>query len=366
MGVPPFPAATFELPFYYVLVALLAIAMLISFGAMRSKFGLSLAAIRGDEDKARGIGVRTFGVKVLAFSVSVGLTAMVGGVWAYYEGYIYPQFAVDPLVTIAIVLMTFLGGRATLWGPVIGALLLETTQQTLAYSLGGSQFYLIAYAWSSSWSCCSCRRGSCRRSRTCCAAGVAAPPWTPAGRRDDGSGADTRLGEAGGRLERGGGSSLMAALLEVDRSRSPSATLRAVDSASFTVEDDSITALIGPNGSGKTTVFNMITGYLSPDAGRVRFDGRDITGASAGTLVPSRTDPDLPAGPGLPAAHRRGEPDRGGAGTRGDSCSGTGWVEQTGSGSPSCWRSSGWRTSPTSTPPSCPTASASSWSSRPC
>ena len=113
---------------------------------MRSKFGLSLAAIRGDEDKARGIGVRTFGVKVLAFSVSVGLTAMVGGVWAYYEGYIYPQFAVDPLVTIAIVLMTFLGGRATLWGPVIGALLLETTQQTLAYSLGGSQFYLIAYA----------------------------------------------------------------------------------------------------------------------------------------------------------------------------------------------------------------------------
>ena len=61
MRVPPFPAATFELPFYYVLVALLAIAMLISFGAMRSKFGLSLAAIRGDEDKARGIGVAPSG-----------------------------------------------------------------------------------------------------------------------------------------------------------------------------------------------------------------------------------------------------------------------------------------------------------------
>ena len=146
MAVPPFPAATFELPFYYVLLALLALTMLISFGAMRSKFGLSLAAIRADEDKARGIGVRVFGVKVLAFSISVGLTAMVGGVWAYYEGYIYPQFAIDPLLTIAIVLMTFLGGRATLWGPVIGALLLETTQQMLAYTLGGSQFYLIAYA----------------------------------------------------------------------------------------------------------------------------------------------------------------------------------------------------------------------------
>jgi branched-chain amino acid transport system permease protein len=144
--VAPFSAATYERPFYYTLVLLLAVAMLISFGAMRSKFGLALASIRADEDKARGIGVRTLGVKLLSFSVSVGLTAMVGGVWAYYEGFIYPQFAVDPLVTIAIVLMTFLGGRATLWGPVLGAFILETAQQTLAYSLGGSQFYLIAYA----------------------------------------------------------------------------------------------------------------------------------------------------------------------------------------------------------------------------
>ena len=86
------------------------------------------------------------GVKLLSFCVSVGLTAMVGGVWAYYEGFIYPQFAIDPLITIAIVLMTFLGGRATLWGPVLGAFLLELAQQYLAYTLGGSQLYLIAYA----------------------------------------------------------------------------------------------------------------------------------------------------------------------------------------------------------------------------
>ncbi len=266
MGVPPFPAATFELPFYYVLVALLAIAMLISFGAMRGKFGLSLAAIRGDEDKARGIGVRTFGVKVLAFSVSVGLTAMVGGVWAYYEGYIYPQFTVDPLVTIAIVLMTFLGGRATLWGPVIGALLLETTQQSARLQP---------------------RRQPVLPDRLCHGLlpghaahaagdrafdpGPAPPPASPRRRgcrwawRDDGSGADNLLGEAGGRFERGGGSSLMAALLEVDQVAKSFGELRAVDSASFTVEDHSITALIGPNGSGKTTVLNMITGYLSPE-----------------------------------------------------------------------------------------------------
>jgi branched-chain amino acid transport system permease protein len=144
--IPPFPAATFEQPFYYTLIVLLALAMALTFGTMRSKVGLALASVRADEDKARGIGVPVNGVKVLAFSVSVGLTAMVGGVWAYYQSFVYPQFAVDPLITIAIVLMTFLGGRATLWGPVLGAVILQTGQQYLAYRLGGSQFYLIAYA----------------------------------------------------------------------------------------------------------------------------------------------------------------------------------------------------------------------------
>lgn len=142
----PFPASSFERPYYLVLLALLAIAMGITWLTMRSKVGLSLAAVRADEDKAAGIGVHVNGVKMLAFCVSVGITAMVGGVWAAYESFIYPQFAFDPLITIGIVLMTFLGGRGTLWGPVLGAFILELAQQYLAYSLGGNEYYLIAYA----------------------------------------------------------------------------------------------------------------------------------------------------------------------------------------------------------------------------
>jgi branched-chain amino acid transport system permease protein len=146
MPIPPFDLATFEWPFYYALLALLLLSMAITFGSIRTKIGLSLQAVSADEDKARGVGVHVTGVKVLAFSVSVGLAAMVGGVWAYYQGFIYPQFAVDPLITIGMVLMTFLGGRATLWGPVVGAFILEPGHQYLAYKLGGSEFYLIAYA----------------------------------------------------------------------------------------------------------------------------------------------------------------------------------------------------------------------------
>jgi len=143
---PPFSADTYNRPFYFAMLALLALAMGVSFYFRRSKLGLSLSAVRADEDKAHGVGVRVTGVKLIAFATSVGITAMVGGVWAYYVGFIYPQFAVDPLITIGMVLMTFLGGRATLWGPVIGAFILVPAQQYFAYEYGASQVYLLAYA----------------------------------------------------------------------------------------------------------------------------------------------------------------------------------------------------------------------------
>ena len=146
VAVPPFPVETYNWPFYYAVLALLALAMGISFYFRRSKIGLSLSAVRADEDKAHGVGVRVTGVKLIAFGASVGLTAMIGGVWAYYVGFIYPQFAVDPLVTIGMVLMAFLGGRATLWGPVIGAFILVPAQEYFAYEFGASHVYLVAYA----------------------------------------------------------------------------------------------------------------------------------------------------------------------------------------------------------------------------
>ncbi|MBX3098046.1 MAG: branched-chain amino acid ABC transporter permease [Salinibacterium sp.] len=146
VAVPPFPIETYTWPFYYAMLVLLAVAMGISFYFRRSKIGLSLSAVRADEDKAHGVGVHVGAVKVLAFAVSVGVVAMIGGVWAFYIGFIYPAFAVDPLITIGMVLMTFLGGRATLWGPVIGAFILVPAQQFFAYQFGASQFYLLAYA----------------------------------------------------------------------------------------------------------------------------------------------------------------------------------------------------------------------------
>jgi branched-chain amino acid transport system ATP-binding protein len=68
------------------------------------------------------------------------------------------------------------------------------------------------------------------------------------------------------------------ALLEVRGLVKSFGGLRAVDNATFTVDPGTITAIIGPNGAGKTTVFNVISGILRPEAGRVVFDGKDVTG----------------------------------------------------------------------------------------
>ena len=142
----PFPNSTFERPFYYALLGVLVLALTICWWARRSKLGLTLFAIRDDEDRALGLGQRVTTAKLIAFSVSGGLTAMVGAIWAYYLGQIYPQFAFDPLITIGMVLMVYLGGKGTLWGPLVGAVVLVPAQQYLAYRLGGSELYLIGYA----------------------------------------------------------------------------------------------------------------------------------------------------------------------------------------------------------------------------
>jgi branched-chain amino acid transport system permease protein len=143
---PPFSNAHFERPFLLAMSVLLAAALGTSWWLRGSRLGAQMIAIREDEDKARGLGINTTAVKLAAFALSVGFTAVAGAIWGYYITFVYPQFAIDPLVTVGTVLMVFLGGRGTLWGPVLGALLVVPAQQYMAYELGGSQLYLVGYA----------------------------------------------------------------------------------------------------------------------------------------------------------------------------------------------------------------------------
>jgi ABC-type branched-subunit amino acid transport system ATPase component len=69
----------------------------------------------------------------------------------------------------------------------------------------------------------------------------------------------------------------VSSLLEVNGLRKRFGGVQAVDDCSFAVERGTVTGLIGPNGSGKTTVFNLVTGYLPADAGSVTFDGQIVS-----------------------------------------------------------------------------------------
>ncbi len=112
-------------PFYYIAlgyaIATIAVAALVR----RSRFGLQLRAIRDDEDRAAGLGVKTMRVKLSALVISGAITAMIGGVWFYYINQVQPQTGFDPLFDLTIVLMAFLGGYGTIAGPVLGALIIE-------------------------------------------------------------------------------------------------------------------------------------------------------------------------------------------------------------------------------------------------
>ena len=67
-------------------------------------------------------------------------------------------------------------------------------------------------------------------------------------------------------------------LVKVENLNKSFGGLRAIDNCSIEIKENSITGIIGPNGSGKSTLFNLITGNLKPDAGRVFYNGLDITG----------------------------------------------------------------------------------------
>jgi len=142
---PLWTAIGYNQRFYYVAALILVLTIAMAWAIRRSRFGLQLLAIRDDEDRARGLGVRTARVKLIAFIASAIPTGMVGAVYAYFLGQIFPQFAFDPLFDITVALMAFFGGLGTLTGPLLGALVLESLQQEFTLNFSAGSLYLIVY-----------------------------------------------------------------------------------------------------------------------------------------------------------------------------------------------------------------------------
>jgi branched-chain amino acid transport system permease protein len=134
-----------KIPFYYIMLLLLCITLFVSWRIRESKFGLGLVAIREDEGKAEAVGIDTMLYKVLAFGISAYFVGVAGGLYSYFFTFIDPGFVFDILTSVTMVLMAILGGRGTLWGPALGAFIMQPLSNWLVAELGGSQIHLAVF-----------------------------------------------------------------------------------------------------------------------------------------------------------------------------------------------------------------------------
>ena len=259
-------------PFYYALCGILALQLLLAWWIQRTKLGMGLVAIREDETKAATIGINLPVEKMLAFVASSFFVGAAGAVYGYYLTFIDPRGMFSILFSVQIVLSVLVGGRATLWGPVIGAFLIEWINEVANNNLGGGNTRLLIFG------------GLLVGLVLFLPTGILPTAerllmwWRTRG----------KAGLVGARVETGGAFPvakdrepmpalpLDVPLLEVKGLERRFGGIRAVDGATLAVPEGSITGLIGPNGSGKTTLFNLVDNTLRPDAGEIWFAGERI------------------------------------------------------------------------------------------
>ena len=124
--------------YYYVVLGLLAVGLLVTWRIEQSWMGYYLVAIGEDEDAAEAIGVNAPRIKRDIYMLSAFLTALAGTFYVQYIYFIDPATAFSFNISIEAALVSIVGGIGTLWGPVIGTVLLETTSTLLQSWLGSS------------------------------------------------------------------------------------------------------------------------------------------------------------------------------------------------------------------------------------
>lgn len=130
--------------FYYVMLLVAGLTYLITHILLeRARFGYKLLAIREHEEAAEMIGVDTVIIKIKAFALSAFFPGVLGGIYAYWVTYIHPDSVLKADITDFMVVMAFLGGIGSLWGPFLGAIVVQLTQRVLWMVWGEGTFYLV-------------------------------------------------------------------------------------------------------------------------------------------------------------------------------------------------------------------------------
>lgn len=128
---------------YYAMMVLMVVTIVVSYLIGHSRFGIRLNAIREDEIAAAAMGINTTYYKMAAFALSAVFPAIAGGIQANKTLYIDPDTEFFILITITMKLMAMLGGKGTVIGPIVGAILLYGVQEIVWVQLPHA--HLIAF-----------------------------------------------------------------------------------------------------------------------------------------------------------------------------------------------------------------------------
>ena len=289
-GIPGIPSPelfgiSFDTPMRYVPLVFVmgVICFAITWRVTRSPFGRVLKAIREDESACRAVGKNTLKFKVLVFALAGAIAAIVGSFTAHYISFISPfSFTID--VSVFIIVMVVLGGEANFWGPLVGAFILVGMTEALRFVPGAAGYidavrevlygailmFLMIF-----------RPQGILPEYSKKLKEIQIPtdflPDKGTDRMAGGNSSDRPLpvddGDAQGMV------------LEIKGLSKTFGGLRAVADSSLNLPRGEITGLIGPNGCGKTTIFNMITGFLEPDGGDIYVLGKNITKLAPYKLV---------------------------------------------------------------------------------
>ncbi len=125
-----------RVPFYLIVLTLVGLSLIVVRAIEQSRFGSYLVAVRENEDAAKAVGVNTFAVKLEAMTISAAITAAAGGFYAQYFLFIDAPIAYGPWISIDALLAPIVGGAGTLFGPLIGALVVKSLGELTKFVVG--------------------------------------------------------------------------------------------------------------------------------------------------------------------------------------------------------------------------------------
>jgi len=250
------------------------VGIVVALRIVRSPVGAILRAIRENPLRAAAVGHNVHGYKLTAFVVAAGYAGLAGGLLGVMQAFMPPDAFMFE-TSGQLVMQTAIGGRGTLFGPLVGAAVWLTLQDFLQGSLGLGATWKLVLGLVFVVLVCFLRQGILggardlygflrRRSATPAApaewvsARRGAAPLIPA-RQHGSNGAPGPILEAKGLTKHYGG-------------------VAANEAIDFAVGRGELRGIIGPNGAGKSTFFKMLTCEVPPTSGKIMFRGQDITG----------------------------------------------------------------------------------------